>query len=288
MENYSTQFIVVAIIITIIIFLIRSLSKNGLAYTFQSLDYVIRSSQTSAVNLISSITPWLAPLAPASLTFHNVNIVLELGEVNAWFVALTVEFLGLSSVHTIFEFWFHNEHSRKTDKVPTFAIVLAGFTLLLYLSVVIVVNVLLDYGEDVAITELIAKAGLTLLTIPAAIIMALRAQHGKILQESQLKDMGLSKSEIAEMYLGNVQKNTNKTFIKDSNNDKTFIKDLQEKYKYPKDLPIHEKDWRKLESELSQEHIDWIQNTDTKIVSEVFNVTNMTVGNWRRNLQNLE
>ena len=198
-----TTSILLIIAALVVLWFLYNVYRSGLSKTFASVDYIIRSSQTSLVNLISSVTPWVAPLAPAMLTYKNSREILGLGDTNSLFIAITVEFLGLSSVHTIFEFWFHNTQSRKGDKVPLGAIVLASVTLVIYLSVVILVNVFLDVESGVSTNFLLAKAGFTLLTLPAAIIMALRAQHGSILQKSQLKDAGLSRKEIAEMLLGN-------------------------------------------------------------------------------------
>lgn len=140
----------------------------------------INSLEQSFVNLISSIVPWLAPIAPAIMTYQNLTNVLTFGEVGAIIVAVVVEFLGLSTVSTSITLWKHNQ--RYTDKkyhLPTWMPLLS---FAFYIFLVVTLNVLIefmsvDYPQYEAYTEIAARALLVFLTVPASAVLVSRSQY---------------------------------------------------------------------------------------------------------------
>lgn len=150
---------------------------------FDRLNYGIRGFEGSLVNLLSTLTPWLAPLIPAYMTYTHVNNYLDFPHWVALIAGITVEFLGLTTVSTTLAFWSHNQ-KYKTDvrRVP---VIIPLLTFVFYLLVVISINVLLDvYGGQAVIA---VRVLLTLLSVPAAVIIATRRQHGEIIDEIRVQ-----------------------------------------------------------------------------------------------------
>lgn len=130
--------------------------------------------EVSLINNIAAITPWLAPIAPAYIAWSHMTNVLQFPPAIAVVVASVVEFLGLSTVITATQFWDWNDSKRQSDQSAPFwiALISAGF----YLAIIITINVLLDNSNTI---ERIAKALLSLLSIVAAVIIAIRSQHAR-------------------------------------------------------------------------------------------------------------
>ena len=154
----------------------------------------IRNSETSLVNLLSAIAPWLAPLAPAYLSYNHMSQKLEFPGFFAGAVAVVVEVLGLSAVSTALLFWAHNKRYSKDYKKAPIKVVI--FSFVFYLLVILAINVLLEIStaEWATITS---KALLTLLSIPAALILGVRTQHQELLNEMRDKN-GQRKGKKAE------------------------------------------------------------------------------------------
>lgn len=155
---------------------------------FYSLNRLIRDSEASLVNLLSAVAPWLAPLAPAYLTYsHLTNAAFSFPTYIALSVAAVVEVLGLSSVSTVLAFRAHNK--RYKDEKRKAPVWVALFSFVVYLLIILVINVVLDAAllagsglrYDAAV--IFAKALLTLLSVPAAVILAVRTQHKEVLDE---------------------------------------------------------------------------------------------------------
>jgi len=130
---------------------------------------VEKFSESRFLDFVSSVVPWLAPAPTAWIAFVHLSQVLALPLPIAAAGALVVEGLGLSTIHTALSFW-------KDDGLRSVRLWLAigagGF----YLAVVIVVNIILDTGPWATVT---AKSLLSLTSIPAALIVALRAQDAR-------------------------------------------------------------------------------------------------------------
>lgn len=147
---------------------------------FEKVTYTIKGAEASIVEFFVTVGPWLAPLTPASMTFDHVVNTLGFMEIWGWTTAISVEILGLASGHTWAKFSMHNKKfSAKKDQLPVWPIVLTfGF----YLLVVTTVNLAIDWTLTDWPTR-VARLCLILLTVPAIVIVSIRAQHAKILME---------------------------------------------------------------------------------------------------------
>lgn len=146
---------------------------------------LIRAIENILIDNMAATVPWLAPLLPAYMVHNSMIKQLGFPLWMGWAGAVVVEFLGLAAVSTAFQFWDYNQGKHKTDQsAPVWiAIITAGF----YMILVLIVNVVLDKGESI---YKIAKALLSMLSVVAAIILALRAQHARrlIYQENVRND----------------------------------------------------------------------------------------------------
>lgn len=155
---------------------------NGLKTTIDSAEAVF-------VDLVAAVVPWFAPVIPAYMAYHNMTAVLGFNRTIAFIGAMVIELLGLATVHTVFWLFDYNDTSRKSDqrdhgRAPVrVAVGMSAF----YLVIVITVNVLLDGGSSVTIA---AKTALTLISIPAAVTVAVRSQHKR-----RLVDVTASRAE---------------------------------------------------------------------------------------------
>jgi hypothetical protein len=151
----------------------------------QTINDWIRDSEHLFLNVITAISPWLAPIAPAFGTYSHASTVLEFPIWIALIIALVVEFLGLTTISTAITFWRHNKRYKAArSQAPTYVPILA---FLFYLFVIISVNVLLDFIPQIAAewewtVILTAKSLLYLLTIPAASILAVRADQAAVIE----------------------------------------------------------------------------------------------------------
>lgn len=184
---------------------------NSLTQLFTGLKSIILEIESSAIETVSAITPWLAPLIPAYLTHTHAIGVLKYPAEIALVTAVAVEFLGLAAVNTAIEFWQYNDtqaakrESRiiglptdKADKArqrrhvdAPFAVALASGVF--YLTVVLSVNVLLSLDQS-ALARVWANGLLSLLSVPAAIIIAIRSQHRRKTTEKARKTESVTES----------------------------------------------------------------------------------------------
>jgi len=148
---------------------------------FDQANKWVRSTESSFVNLVSAIAPWAAPLAPAYMSYTHMIDYLGFPEWIAMAVALVVEALGLSTINTSVAFWMHNKRYKLDAKrAPVFA---AVFSFVSYLLIILTLNVMIEWFPEAREVKIIAKGLLTLLSIPAAITMAIRTQHHDLIQE---------------------------------------------------------------------------------------------------------
>ena len=139
----------------------------------------IKKLEAMAIDTIAAITPWLAPLIPAYLVFHNMTERLGYTSLFGLIGAAAVEFLGLSAVHTAVTFWQWND-GHKVERAPFWFAFGAG---LFYVGIVLTVNAALDIWRDSEGVKIVAHALLSLLSVDAAVIIAIRAQHARRLNE---------------------------------------------------------------------------------------------------------
>jgi hypothetical protein len=140
----------------------------------------IRAVEGLLIDNIAATAPWLAPLIPASMVYQAMINVLHFDNWIAWTSAVVIETLGLSAITTTFQFWDWNDIKKKREQRAP--VLVAGLTALFYLTVVLIVNVLLDKTSPAE--QKWAKGLLSSLSICAGVILALRSQHSRRLEES--------------------------------------------------------------------------------------------------------
>lgn len=162
---------------------------------FEKIRNLTTETEATVIGLVAATIPWLAPFIPAYIAYHNMIEVLSFSSWLSLVGAAVIEFLGLSAVHTAIQFWSYNRTRRKTDEAaPVYVATAVG---VFYLAVVLTVNVILDKAP---VEQLIAKALLSLISVPAGITLAIRAQHS-----SYLLQVEAEKRERREERLGRVQ-----------------------------------------------------------------------------------
>ncbi len=170
---------------------------------FSFVKMLIGLLEASAIDVVSATTPWLAPVIPASRTYVHAIESLGYSQPVALIAALSVEFIGLAAVSTAVEFWNFNDAllARKEARVQLLKgedkkrakdrrVVGAPFQLAaasgaFYITIVLVVNVLLDWG--LPLPQVAANVLLSLLSVPAAVIIAIRSQHRRRTAEKTRK-----------------------------------------------------------------------------------------------------
>lgn len=129
-------------------------------------------SEEKLIDNVARIVPWLAPLIPASFAYRNVTSPTGLNM--TWWeglvVAIVVELLGIATVYTFFSLF--EETKRKKGYKPFKEMITAGGMAIFYLSIVVVVNILLDLQHTPQIIA--ARALLSLISIPASVTLSIR------------------------------------------------------------------------------------------------------------------
>jgi hypothetical protein len=226
---------------------------------FDKWDDWVNSTEGSLVNFLTAFAPWLAPLAPAYMTYVHMIEFLEFPIYIAFPLALLVEILGFGTVSTALDFWFHNRKEKAGMKRAPIEVVIGVF--IFYLMLILVSNVVIDVSEAFLSVRwqmasvIIVRGLLTLQTIPGALIVAVRTGHRELLKEI--------KREKAEKLSETSQK----------------VSTPQEKLS--ESFP---KDWRKLRPTLTYEQVEELANLtpgQIKAISQKHGVDEKTVQNWR-------
>ena len=149
----------------------------------QYVTRLIKQGEETAITFISTVIPWLVPVVPAYITYNHSITDLGFHWLVAACVGISVEGLGLTSMYRTFQFLEHNRKYKDEKKKSPWGIPAA--TYLLYLTIVMTVNVVLDYQKGVNTFHLIAIALLTLLSLPAGVLIAVMAVHEERVSEHQ-------------------------------------------------------------------------------------------------------
>lgn len=139
-------------------------------------------SEENLIDLVARASPWMAPLIPAIFAYQNAVKHLGMPErsyleiefsFQAFVVAAVVEFLGLATIHTTLSLYQLIRESKPEKAPPKWMLGLMAGMSSFYLLTIIIVNIILDFqtGE---MTVAIAKAVLSLISIPAAITLSIR------------------------------------------------------------------------------------------------------------------
>lgn len=213
---------------------------------FDNLNDGIRNVETSFVNFISAIAPWLAPLAPSYMTYDHAVNSLHFPKWVAFPAALVVEILGFSAISTFVNFWFFNRRNKaNAKKAPTHWVAFAFF---FYLALIVTSNVLLDTFNNAEGAKIAVRALFTLQTIPAAVIVIARAGHKSLL------------SEIANEQIAN-------------------------KTNAPANGSANQEVKKRTYANLSQSDKYYIINNDSKVCAKEFGVTSRAIQKWRKDVQ---
>jgi len=145
------------------------------------MDKAIQTFERVVIEAVSAFAPWLAPLIPAYLVYSNMIGILMLPEWVALVGAITVECLGLASVNTAVMFWRYNDSKRQIDQSAPMWVALAvgGF----YIVVVLTINAILQIWPDNLGVIVLSDALLSLLSVDAGVILAIRSQHARRLDQ---------------------------------------------------------------------------------------------------------
>jgi len=156
--------------------------NNALDRVFTKASDTINGAERAILDFISVFVPWAVPVIPAYLTyFHTIN-QMSFPEWVAGTAAFVVEALGLVSVATAIRFWKNNTLFKgEREKAPFF---LAVIVYVFYIVIVLTVNVLLEVEAAERNRVVIFAIGLfTLLSFPASLLIAIRAQFREQLED---------------------------------------------------------------------------------------------------------
>lgn len=163
--------------------------NNALDKVFTKASDTINGAERAILDFISVFVPWAVPVIPAYLTyFHTIN-QMEFPSWVATTSAFVVEALGLVSVATAIRFWKNNTLFKgDREKAPFW---LAVVVYIFYIVIVLTVNVLLEVEAAERNSTVIFAIGLfTLLSFPASLLIAIRAQF-----REQLEDRNARRAE---------------------------------------------------------------------------------------------
>jgi len=221
---------------------------------FEQINEWIGGAETSFVNLVSAIAPWLAPIAPAYMTYAHATVTLRFPVWVAVPVSLVVEILGFSAVSTFMTFWFFNRRNKAEGKKAPISFVVFAF--FFYLALIVTSNVLLDAFPNASWAVNSARALFALQTIPAALIVISRAGHSSLLADIEEERRKKVSSKLPE-----------------SQPEETKVSESSA-VTYPRD-------WRKVRKMLTEEQVSAIATGETKDIAFYFGQEERTALNWR-------
>lgn len=195
---------------------------------FEQLNEGIRNTESSVVNLLSAVAPWLAPIAPAYMTYQHAVGVLDFPIWIALPIAAVVEIMGFSALSTFMEFWFFNRRNPAGYKKAPIETVVIAFAV--YLITIISSNVLLDAFDNSKPIVITVRAMLAIQTIPAAIIVIVRAGHREFLKEIK-KDKEVAQANRNQMKLEEQARQETEKARQETEQEKRKLAELAERAK---------------------------------------------------------
>ncbi len=188
---------------------------------FETFNAWLRNTESSIVNTISAISPWLAPLAPAFMTFQHASNTLDFPPAVAYPTAAVVEILGFSTVSTSLAFWFYNRRNTAAGKRAPVEIAIGAFVF--YLALIVVSNVLLDTFDNAKWAVITVRALFTLQSIPAALIVAVRTQHRDLLAQIEREKNAPRTGSPNKKGKDERETNGSRTFASLTNEEKEYL-----------------------------------------------------------------
>lgn len=143
-----------------------------------SFDKFVRwmdNTEHSIVSFLSKLVPILVPLIPAYIGYSHVVKELEFHPFFGFTYGLVIEGLGYASIFKAVQFWENNRHYTKQENQAPLA--LAVLIYVAYILVTLSVNVLLDWQSGVVWWKVLATGAISLLSIPAGLLMSISAVH---------------------------------------------------------------------------------------------------------------
>lgn len=172
-------------------------NNNQLAQVFAYISETINGAEKSFLDLLSAAVPYAVPIIPAYLTFYHTMDQMNFPRWVAITAAFVVEVLGITSVSTAIRFQRHNMLNKDVKNKAPFALAIA--TYVFYIAVVLSVNVLLEVVTGTRSAAVIwAIALFTLLSLPSAVLISIRAQYAEILEEKQERKAERQAERIAQ------------------------------------------------------------------------------------------
>ncbi|MFZ5821645.1 MAG: hypothetical protein ACOYYJ_17245 [Chloroflexota bacterium] len=230
---------------------------------FDRLNEWVNGTEGSLVNFLTAFSPWLAPLAPAAMTYSHVREFLGFPVWLAVAIAVLVEVLGFGTVSTALDFWFYNRRDRAQKRRAPLEVVVVTFVF--YLALVLGSNVVIDVAKSFGSAKqlqwsvIAVRALLTLQTIPGALIVAVRTGHRDLLREIKREKAEKAGQKVSETF-GNFQNQA------------------------PDGLPGLPGDWRSLRPGLDLDGLQYyarLTPAEAREVAARHGVTERTVLNWR-------
>lgn len=128
--------------------------------------------ESTAVDIVAKIAPWVAPLPTAYLVGRATVLYLRWPPFVGVLAAVIIECLGLASTSTALTLWDYNQSKRKLDPSAPFALafVLVG----VYFVVATGLTVVLDIAPNLATY---APAIFPTLSLTGVTVLAIRADH---------------------------------------------------------------------------------------------------------------
>jgi len=162
---------------------------NPIGWLFNFIARIFIDGEKSFLDIISAIIPYGVPVIPAYLMYHNAREQMNFPHEVALVAAIVVEGLGLASVTTAIQFFRNNQRYKdEKNKAPFWvAVAVYGF----YILVVMLVNVILEWVSGARSGWVILAIALfMLLGIPAGVLIGIRHQFAKMLEEKDKRYSG--------------------------------------------------------------------------------------------------
>lgn len=150
-----------------------------------------------AIGKLLGLAPWLTPLSTMQITITNMITRLGFWPPVAWATGLSIEILGMATLHTALAYYQHNRrYSDVKNKMPLFVPVLA-FCLYLVLVIAIVIALELPLADEAvkAWINLAVKGLLALLSIPAGLVIVARELQRETVEKLARKPKQAAQNE---------------------------------------------------------------------------------------------
>ena len=174
---------------------------DTIIWTFGGWRKLIEAMEKTLVNNVAATVPWAAPVPSAYMIWDHAVKMLGWDVWVAWVLAVAVEGLGVSVASTAFDLWNWNDQNKDQEQKSSLLIAIAA--VIFYLTIVIVVNVLLELEFPVWI----AKAGISMLSIPAVVTLALRSQHSRRVEKAVKDEEQKRAADLRSLELQEKEKN---------------------------------------------------------------------------------